>query len=139
MNKECLNKIVNNLKKEDNIKKYRPIPFWSWNDKLEEQELRRQVRWMKEQGFGGYFMHARSGLITEYLSDEWFNCIKNSWFFSLNLLHEYALSCNSKSTLWLSGDKDWRGEGEGYIYFVKPSEEKIQTKSNINKDNIYKN
>ena len=76
MNKECLNKIVNNLKKEDNIKKYRPIPFWSWNDKLEEQELRRQVRWMKEQGFGGYFMHARSGLITEYLSDEWFNCIK---------------------------------------------------------------
>ena len=76
MEKERLEKIVTDLKQEENIKSYRPIPFWSWNDKLEEQELRRQVRWMKEQGFGGYFMHARSGLITEYLSNEWFDCIK---------------------------------------------------------------
>lgn len=60
---------------EENVKKYRPIPFWSWNGKLEPEELRRQVRWMKEQGFGGYFMHARAGLTTEYLGDEWFNCI----------------------------------------------------------------
>ena len=74
----------------------------------------------------------------KYKHPEWFEKINNKWFFSLNVLYEYALSCNSKSTLWLSGDKDWRGEGEGYIYFVKPSEEKIQTKSNINKDNIYK-
>ena len=63
----------------------------------------------------------------------------NKWFFSLNVLYEYALSCNSKATLWLSGDEDWRGDnGAGYLYFVKPSEEKIQTKSNIAKDNIYK-
>lgn len=55
---------------------YRPIPFWSWNDKLEEEELTRQIRWMKETGFGGFFMHARGGLDTEYLGDEWFNCIK---------------------------------------------------------------
>lgn len=76
MKKEILDKITSNLTNEENLKSYRPIPFWSWNDKLDEQELRRQVRWMKEQGFGGYFMHARSGLVTEYLSDEWFNCIK---------------------------------------------------------------
>ena len=56
--KEKLDKITTALLNEENIKSYRPIPFWSWNDKLEEQELRRQVRWMKEQGFGGYFMHA---------------------------------------------------------------------------------
>lgn len=61
--------------KEENIKNYRPIPFWSWNGKLEINELREQVRWMKEQGFGGYFMHARAGLTTEYLSDEWFERI----------------------------------------------------------------
>lgn len=55
---------------------YKPIPFWSWNDKLEKNELIRQIRWMKEAGFGGFFMHARGGLDTEYLSEEWFDCIK---------------------------------------------------------------
>jgi len=54
---------------------YRPSPFWSWNDKLEEEELRWQVREFADKGFGGYFMHARIGLATEYLSDEWMNCI----------------------------------------------------------------
>lgn len=56
--------------------KYRPLPFWSWNDKLEIEELKSQINWMKEQGFGGYFMHARGGLLTEYLGQDWFDCIK---------------------------------------------------------------
>ena len=30
---------------------------------------------MKEMGLGGYFMHSRTGLITEYLGDEWFDLI----------------------------------------------------------------
>lgn len=55
---------------------YRPIPFWSWNDKLEPEELARQIQWMKEQGIGGFFMHARSGLKTEYLSEEWMQAIE---------------------------------------------------------------
>lgn len=55
---------------------YRPIPFWSWNDKLEKEELRFQIQEMKEARVGGYFMHARSGLKTPYLSEEWFDCIK---------------------------------------------------------------
>lgn len=53
-------------------KKYRPIPFWSWNDKLIPEETRRQVALMDEAGIGGFFMHARGGLLTEYMSDEWF-------------------------------------------------------------------
>ena len=55
---------------------YRPIPFWSWNDQLESSELRRQIRWMREQGIGGFFMHARGGLKTPYLSDEWMEAIE---------------------------------------------------------------
>ena len=51
--------------------KFKPIPFWSWNDQLDEHELRRQVRWMKDNGIGGFFMHARGGLKTPYLSEEW--------------------------------------------------------------------
>jgi len=55
---------------------YRPLPFWSWNDKLDPDELRRQIHLMKQSGVGGYFMHARSGLKTDYLSPDWFDCIR---------------------------------------------------------------
>lgn len=57
-------------------KEHQPIPFWSWNDHLDEDELRRQVRWMKENGIGGFFMHARGGLKTPYLSDEWMKAVE---------------------------------------------------------------
>lgn len=58
-----------------NLTDYQAVPFWSWNDKLEPEELRRQIRWMKEMGMGGFFMHARGGLKTEYLSEEWMECV----------------------------------------------------------------
>ena len=54
---------------------YRPIPFWSWNDRLDAKVLKKQIRWMYENGIGGFFMHARSGLQTEYMSEEWMHCI----------------------------------------------------------------
>lgn len=54
---------------------WRGKPFWSWNGELREQELVRQVDVMKRMGLGGYFMHSRAGLITEYLGDEWFDLI----------------------------------------------------------------
>ena len=55
---------------------YRCVPFWSWNDTLNKDELVKQVEWMNENGVGGFFMHARGGLKTEYLGNEWFECIK---------------------------------------------------------------
>ncbi len=54
---------------------YRGKPFWSWNGELRGEELVRQAHIMKEMGLGGYFMHSRAGLITEYLGDEWFDLI----------------------------------------------------------------
>ncbi|MEI7435960.1 MAG: glycosyl hydrolase [bacterium] len=56
--------------------KYRGAPFWAWNGKLDPVELRRQIRLMKEMGLGGFFMHSRVGLDTDYLSDEWFKCVE---------------------------------------------------------------
>ncbi len=67
--------MVNPSDFRDPPKQYRPSPFWSWNDDLQPEELRRQVRDMKEQGYGGYFMHSRAGLATDYLSDRWMECI----------------------------------------------------------------
>lgn len=50
-------------------------PFWSWNGSLDKDELIRQVYVCKEMGFGGFFMHSRVGLATEYLGELWFECI----------------------------------------------------------------
>jgi len=57
---------------------YRSLPFWSWNDKLDQEELRRQIRQMHQQGIGGFFMHARGGLKTKYLGEEWIQAIQCS-------------------------------------------------------------
>ena len=43
---------------------YGSLPFWSWNDRLDPEELRRQIRVMKSLGMNGFFMHARGGLET---------------------------------------------------------------------------
>lgn len=55
---------------------YRPVPFWGLNDDLEDETLRRQIREMKEKGWGGYFTHARYGLETPYLSSEYMERMK---------------------------------------------------------------
>ncbi len=52
------------------------LPFWSWNDKLDEKTLRRQINDMKRLGMNGFFMHARCGLETKYLSKQWFDAVK---------------------------------------------------------------
>lgn len=57
---------------------YRSIPFWAWNDKLDKEEIKRQIRSMKVCGIGGFFIHSRDGLETEYLGDEWIECIRTA-------------------------------------------------------------
>jgi hypothetical protein len=48
---------------------YRAAPFWGWNGKLHKDQLLRQIEQLKSMGFGGFHMHARTGLATEYLSN----------------------------------------------------------------------
>ena len=54
----------------------RPVPFWSWNDKLNKEELFSQMQKMRDAGYGGFFMHSRVGLVTEYMSEEWLNLVR---------------------------------------------------------------
>ncbi|MDI4648145.1 glycosyl hydrolase [Cohnella hashimotonis] len=54
---------------------YRGKPFWSWNGELRQEELIRQIGVLKEMGFGGFFMHSRTGLATEYMGEEWMKLI----------------------------------------------------------------
>ena len=55
----------------------RGAPFWAWNSALDPETLREQIRNMKAMGFGGFYMHSRTGLDTPYLSDQWFECISS--------------------------------------------------------------
>lgn len=70
-----MNNISEILKNAD-LKAFNPVPFWSINSKLERDEIERQIFEMKNFGLGGFIFHARAGLETPYLSDEWFDMVK---------------------------------------------------------------
>ena len=55
--------------------KFRGAPFWAWNTKLEKAELLRQIDIFKEMGIGGFHIHCRSGLETEYLGEEYMELV----------------------------------------------------------------
>ena len=54
----------------------RVLAFWSLNGKLTEKELKNQINAFKRVGYGGFFLHARGGLETEYFSEEWFSMLR---------------------------------------------------------------
>lgn len=49
---------------------YRGAPFWAWNCKLDKDVLMEQIEYLKEMGMGGFHIHSRTGMATEYLGDE---------------------------------------------------------------------
>ena len=97
-------------------KKYRPVPFWSWNEKLSVDESLRQTGLMDEAGMGGYFMHARGGLQTEYMGEEWFQnvaaCIEEC---NKRGMHAWAYDENG----WPSGFGGGKVNGKGEKYWQK--------------------
>ena len=82
---------------------FRPLPFWSWNDDLDPEELARQVNEMARAGLGGHFMHARAGLITEYMGSEWNRCIKET----------VKASKNAGVRAWLYDEDRWPSGAAG--------------------------
>lgn len=48
---------------------YRGTPFWAWNSRLDRAQLFRQIAQFQRMGFGGFHLHARTGLQTPYLGD----------------------------------------------------------------------
>lgn len=82
---------------------YRGKPFWAWNGKLELGELKRQADVFQKMGFGGYFMHSRTGLATEYLGEEWFRLI--------NEVADYAQEQGMEA--WLYDEDRWPSGSAG--------------------------
>jgi hypothetical protein len=52
---------------------YRSAPLWDWNEQISEEGIDFQMKEFKKAGIGGVFVHPRPGLLTEYLSDDWFS------------------------------------------------------------------
>jgi hypothetical protein len=59
-------------------KEYRGCPFWSWNTKLRKDQHLKQIDYFKEMGMGGFHMHVRVGLDTEYLGEEFMDMVRAS-------------------------------------------------------------
>ena len=50
---------------------YRGAPFWAWNNKLDRDQLLRQIDYFKQMGMGGFHIHCRAGLDTPYMGAEY--------------------------------------------------------------------
>ncbi len=50
-------------------------PFWFWNGRLEEGEVRRQIAEMAAKGFRGFYLHSRQGLRQPYMSESFLRMV----------------------------------------------------------------
>lgn len=55
---------------------HRGVTLWMLNDKLEPEELVRQLDGIRDAGVGAVITRTFNGLRTEYLSDEWMSCLR---------------------------------------------------------------
>lgn len=69
---------------------YRPMPLWSWNERITREGIQQQLRAFAEQGFGGVFIHPRPGLISCYLSEEWFEL----WQHAVEVAEALGMECH---------------------------------------------
>ncbi len=78
-------------------REYGPTPFWALNDDLRPDRLRRALKLFAERGFAGVFMHARTGLEIEYLSEDWWDRV--------SLIVEECASLGLKA--WIYDEYNW--------------------------------
>ena len=102
---------------EERLQKYRVLPFWSWNDKLNREELRRQIDCFAAAGCGGFFIHSRVGLVTPYLSREWMELVKEACVYA----REKGM------TAWLYDEDMWPSGYAGTPTKLRPSNAGICT------------
>jgi alpha-L-rhamnosidase len=62
----------------DPPKEYTTAPFFVWNGDINAEEIDRDLVSFKNAGSSQVFVHPRPGLITEYLSDNWFKLYKHT-------------------------------------------------------------
>lgn len=92
---------------------YRLAPFWFLNRDLRDDELIRQIKEMHDKGVDGFILHARHGLLTPYLSEEWFQRIRTCIETAKKLdMKAYLYDENN----WPSGNADGKIVAENPAY-----------------------
>lgn len=69
---------------------HRTYPYWVWNGDVNEERITETLEQYAALGCGGVVAHARLGLITEYLSERWFEL----WAHALSECKRLGLLCN---------------------------------------------
>ncbi|NOY94914.1 MAG: hypothetical protein GXO81_00800 [Chlorobi bacterium] len=59
-------------------KEYGTIPFFVWNGEITKAAIDEKMQDFKNAGCGGVIVHPRPGMITEYLSPEWFGLFQHT-------------------------------------------------------------
>ena len=55
---------------------YRGVPFWAWNCRVTEDKIDRQTECFRQMGMGGAMVHPRTGMDTEYMSEEYLRLVE---------------------------------------------------------------
>ena len=85
---------------------YRAAPFWAWNCKLDPNQLLEQISQFKEMGMGGFHIHCRVGLDTDYLGDEYLSIVKGC----VDKAKDESMLC------WLYDEDRWpSGTAGGFV------------------------
>src|ERR1700739_1456863 len=91
-------------------REYSPMPFWFWNGELDGKQVQEQVQRMVDQHVYGAFLHARDGLQTPYLSEQWWKAIdaglqeaRRSGFL-FNFVDEYDWPSGEGRNIWMGGN-----------------------------------
>lgn len=86
--------------------------FWSWNNKIDKSELKKQIFSMSEQGINGFFIHARDGLTTEYMGEEWFSDIE----YCIDIANQVGID------VWLYDENGWPSGNAGGLVEAEGNE-----------------
>ena len=86
---------------------YRGAPFWAWNGRADDHALmQQQIDTFQAMGFGGFHIHARIGLSSEYMGKDFMESVK--------FCHEYAQRKDMLTYLY-DEDKWPSGYGAGRV------------------------
>ncbi len=88
--------------------RYRGRPFWAWNTDITSEKIEKQVEMFSKMGFGGFVIHSRNGLRTEYLGDHFISMVR----LALKRAQKYGLK------VWLYDEDRWPSGSAGGIVTV---------------------
>ncbi len=120
---ECLQKEFSSPGKD-----YGSAPLWVWNTRVTNALIDSMLQGYKDNGFGGAFVHPRAGLITEYLSADWFAL----WKHAMEKAKELGLN------LWIYDEDSYpSGFAGGHVPYTMPSSFDQGQMLEMHKDSVF--